>query len=171
VQVRPAVPGDATAIAAVHTGTWQAAYRGVLPDAFLDGLALDRSLPMWTRALADPAPRSAVLVAEADGAVVGFVHLCPSRDDDADPAVTGEITSIYVRPDAWGSGVGRALLAAAVEALTAAGFRGATLWVLSDNPRARRFYAAAGWAEDGATKDDVVGGAPVTEVRYRRPLC
>jgi GNAT superfamily N-acetyltransferase len=80
------------------------------------------------------------------------------------------VTSVYVRPDTWGAGAGRALMAAALEALRGQGFRDATLWVLRDNPRARRFYAAAGWAEDGATRDDVVGGASVTEVRYRRPL-
>jgi GNAT superfamily N-acetyltransferase len=170
VLVRPAAPADAAALAAVHTGTWQAAYRGVLPDAFLDGLGPDRSPALWTRVTAEPAPRSAVLVAEAGGVVVGFVHVRPSRDDDADPARTGEVTSIYVRPDRWGTGAGRALMAAAVEALAGAGFADATLWVLRDNPRARRFYARAGWAEDGATKDDVVGGAAVTELRYRRAV-
>jgi L-amino acid N-acyltransferase YncA len=166
VHVRPAVPDDVATIAEVHVGTWQAAYRGVLPAAFLDALGPERSRGAWARAVQRPG----VLVAEQDGAVVGFVHTVPSRDDDADPAVVGEVTSIYVRPGAWGTGAGRALMAAAVDALRGAGFREATLWVLAENPRARRFYAAAGWAEDGATKDDVVGGAPVTEVRYRRAL-
>jgi GNAT superfamily N-acetyltransferase len=166
VHVRPAVPDDVATIAEVHVGTWQAAYRGVLPDAFLDAMGPERSRAAWARAVQQPG----LLVAEDDGAVVGFVHAVPSRDGDADPAEVGEVTSIYVRPGAWGTGAGRALMAAAVEALQAAGFRQATLWVLADNPRARRFYAAARWTEDGATKDDVVGGVPVTEVRYRRAL-
>ena len=50
------------------------------------------------------------------------------------------------------------------------GFRAATLWVLRGNERARRFYERAGWTVDGARKDDVVAGVPVTEVRYRRDL-
>jgi GNAT superfamily N-acetyltransferase len=66
--------------------------------------------------------------------------------------------------------VGRALIAAAVDCLREHGFRSVTLWVLRDNERARLFYERAGWSPDGASKDDVVAGATVTEVRYRRDL-
>jgi hypothetical protein len=44
------------------------------------------------------------------------------------------------------------------------------LWVLEGNARARHFYECAGWAVDGARKDDVVAGVPVGEIRYRRDL-
>jgi GNAT superfamily N-acetyltransferase len=101
--------------------------------------------------------------------VVGFVDVVPSRDDDAAPD-TAEVTSIYVLPKAWGTGAGRALMAAVVDSTRSEGFRAATLWVLRDNERARRFYEHAGWSVDGAVKDDVVAGVTVTEVRYRRDL-
>jgi len=42
--------------------------------------------------------------------------------------------------------------------------------VLRGNERARRFYERAGWSVDGTEKDDVVAGAPVIELRYRRDL-
>jgi ribosomal protein S18 acetylase RimI-like enzyme len=83
---------------------------------------------------------------------------------------TGELTSIYVSPQHWGTGVGRELLSAATEQLRQAGFTEATLWVLEGNTRARRFYASAGWRPDGARKDAVIAGVPVVEVRYRRRL-
>jgi hypothetical protein len=54
--------------------------------------------------------------------------------------------------------------------LAAAGYRDATLWVLQDNARARRFYSQAGWTADGATKTDDLDGFSLLEVRYRRPL-
>jgi L-amino acid N-acyltransferase YncA len=167
VNIRPAAAGDAAGIAAVHVGSWREAYRGLLPDAVLDGLDVERSTAGWARLLEDLDGGSAVLVAE-DGTVTGFVHLVPTRDDDGNDH-TGEITSIYVAPSAWDTGTGRALMAAAVDAARAAGFAALTLWVLRDNARARRFYEAAGWAADG-TKDDVVAGTPVTEVRYRRAV-
>jgi GNAT superfamily N-acetyltransferase len=170
VNVRPAGPADAPGIAAVHVGSWRNAYRGMLPDAFLDGLDVERRTAGWFRQLGDPDPRARVLLAEDPaGTVTGFVHLVPTRDDDGDDT-TGEVTSIYVSPESWGTGAGRALMAAAVDAATQAGFATLTLWVLRDNVRARRFYEAAGWAPDGATKDDVVAGTAVTEVRYRRIL-
>jgi GNAT superfamily N-acetyltransferase len=170
VRIRAAGPDDAAGIASVHVDSWRGAYRGLLPDAVLDDLDVDRRTAGWSRLLGEPAPRSAVLVAENDaGRLTGFVHVAPTRDDDGDDR-TGEITSIYARPSAWGRGTGRALMDAAVDAARAAGFTALTLWVLRDNDKARQFYELAGWHADGATKDDVVAGTRVTEVRYRRAL-
>ena len=36
--LRPAEPVDAMAVARVHVRSWQVGYRGLLPDAYLDGL-------------------------------------------------------------------------------------------------------------------------------------
>jgi ribosomal protein S18 acetylase RimI-like enzyme len=66
--------------------------------------------------------------------------------------------------------VGTALMAAGIEALRELGYSEVILWVLEDNPRARRFYEREGWALDGSRKDDEFLGVPVTEVRYRRSL-
>ena len=59
---------------------------------------------------------------------------------------------------------------AALSVLRDEGYGAATLWVLERNPRARRFYEAAGWIADGAVKDDTYLGTPVREVRYRISL-
>jgi len=122
-------------------------------------------LPMWRQILADP--QQTALVAEDDaGHIVGWCTVAPSRDADAD----GELWGIYVLADAWGSGAGTALMAAGIEALRDAGYCEAILWVLEDNPRARRFYEREGWVLDGLRKEDEFLGVPVTEVRYRRGL-
>jgi len=171
VLIRSAAPADAEAVAAVHVASWQDTYRGVFPDEVLDGPGMaDNRLRLWRRLLGDPGPRDVNLVAEdAEGRIVGLLHGCPARDDDASPD-TGEVIAIYALPAAWGTGVGRELMAAAVDGLRAAGFTAATLWVLASNDRARRFYELAGWAVDGAEKDDVMAGTTITEVRYRRGL-
>jgi GNAT superfamily N-acetyltransferase len=171
VNVRPAVPEDAAAVTAVHVASWEGTYRGVFPDDLLDGpdLAVSR-LRGWQRLLGEPAARTVDLVAEDDGdQIVGLFHAGPSRDEDAGPD-TAEVMMIYASPDAWGTGVGRGLMTAALDLLRDAGFTEVTLWVLDSNDRARRFYERAGFTADGATKDDEVGGAPITEVRYRRAL-
>ncbi|WP_018503641.1 N-acetyltransferase [Parafrankia discariae] len=54
--------------------------------------------------------------------------------------------------------------------LGAAGFASATLWVLETNTRAIRFYTRLGWQPDGAVRDEVVGGAAIRDVGYRREL-
>jgi GNAT superfamily N-acetyltransferase len=169
MRVRPADAADAAGIAAVHVVSWQGAYRGLLPDGYLDGLDVAGWTAGWERLLGNGEKGQVALVAEADNRVIGFAHVVPSRDADATPG-TGEVSSIYALPDRWGTGVGRALLAAAETALRDGGCRAATLWVLRDNDRARRFYDRAGWAPDGTEKTDEVAGVPVVELRYRRPL-
>lgn len=171
MHVRPAGVDDAPAIAAVHVRSWQAAYQGLVPQDYLDGLKPDQRRPIWERILTGTdSPTRGTLVAETDGAVTGFVNLRPTRDDDEDPATVGEVTSIYVLPEAWGTGTGRRLMAAAVAALTEAGFSQATLWVLDTNSRARRFYEVGSWRPDGTVKQDKSLGIVLSEVRYRRQL-
>ena len=131
-----------------------------LPESF------ERRAQFWKGIAEAPDEREALLVAQAEGRIVGFVHICPSRDPDAEMD-TGEVTAIYLRRSRWGQGVGRALLKEAMARLKSFGFKDATLWVLDTNARTRRFYEAAGWAVDGSEKVDHVGGVAVREVRYR----
>jgi hypothetical protein len=46
----------------------------------------------------------------------------------------------------------------------------AILWVLDDNPRARRFYELAGWAADGTAREIELFGFRFPEVRYIKTL-
>ena len=101
---------------------------------------------------------------------MGFAHVGPARDEDVDPSVVGELAAIYALPEVWGSGVGRRLLAAAVNVLRDAGNAQAILWVLEGNNRAQRFYEIGGWHLDGAAKDIVIADATLAEVRYRLVL-
>ncbi len=165
--VRPARVGDADGIGRVHVRSWQAAYRGLLPQVYLDDLDPARRGELWRDLIElGPRHRAAVLVADVGGVVVGFADVGPSRDADCGDA--GELRAIYLLPEQWGHALGRDLMASALATLAGFGFRQATLWALEGNDRARRFYVAGGWAPDGASKRDDRRGFPVTEVRYRR---
>ena len=172
-KVRRATDRDAPKIAGVHIRTWQTAYRGQLPDDFLDRMSasFERRTTFWAQEIAQRASAEdrAILVAEEDGEVVGFGTCGPSEDEPFDPSV-GEVYSIYVDPEHWDHGHGRALFDAVTAILQKAGFKEATLWVLGTNARARRFYEIAGWRADGATKTDQRGLVALHEVRYRRSL-
>jgi GNAT superfamily N-acetyltransferase len=166
--IRSARIEDAEALATVHVRSWQAAYAGLIPQRYLDSLRVDmRRLERWRRGLAATAwPSTGTLVAESDGRVVAFAGISPSRDDDQDSATVGEVQAIYAVPEAWGRGIGRALMEASLERLACAGFSSATLWVLDTNTRARRFYEAGPWRPDGATKRDDRGDFVLQEIRY-----
>jgi GNAT superfamily N-acetyltransferase len=161
VLIRSGTPEEAEAVARVHLETWRAAYGHVFPRDRLDDMSSER---VAQRAALHR--RFPPTVAEIDGRIVGFVSVGASRDEDAD----GELFAIYVHPDQWGTGVGRALIAAGEQELLALGHRDVVLWVLEDNPRARQFYESAGWTADGAKRPIEVLGVEVPEVRYRKNL-
>lgn len=94
----------------------------------------------------------------------------PAERASADPTREGELYAIYVLSEAWGTGVGRAPNTRLLALLRADCFEEAVLWVLDDNPRARRFYELAGWRLDGGVREDTFLDTPVREVRYRIAL-
>jgi ribosomal protein S18 acetylase RimI-like enzyme len=163
--IRQATPEDAEAIARVHIRTWQGAYAHVFPPEELAAISLEVRTRSWRTILGRS---SRTHVAEAGGEIVGFAGAGPSRDEDGDGI--GELYAIYVDPDHWGSGAGRELAGWADDALRAEGFTEATLWVLEDNPRARRFYEAGDWRLDGRTRSGTHLGVETREVRYRKDL-
>ena len=110
-------------------------------------------------------PGWTTFVAERDGEIVGFASVGPSRDERG----LGELYAIYVDPDSWSQGAGRALVARAEEQL-AGEYEEATLWVLAANPRARHFYERAGWLPDGTSKSEERLGVRAEELRYRKTL-
>ena len=170
MEARRATADDIEAIAETQVRAWQEAYVGQVAQEYLDSLSVEQRVEAWTGIhAATDWPARGLLVVTDEGVVVGFAHVCPSRDDDL-PADTGEVTAIYLRQAVWGRGAGRLLMDAALAELRAAGGTSAILWVLDTNERARGFYEAVGWRAYGAEKVDTIGGQELSEVRYRSAL-
>jgi GNAT superfamily N-acetyltransferase len=161
VKIRIATEADAHAIETIRVRSWQAAYRHVFPPADLDAVPVDPA--RWRGRLETPPSGWTTFVAENAAIVVGFASVGPSRDEDG----IGELFAIYVDPDAWSTGAGRALIERAEDQLRDE-YDTAMLWVLEDNPRARTFYERAGWAADGDWKAEERFGVRAVEVRYRK---
>jgi GNAT superfamily N-acetyltransferase len=143
----------------VQVETWQAAYAHALSSEQLQALSLEEAVERHRR-------WPPTFVAEHGGQIVGFVSVGPSRD----PATDGELFAIYVHPEHWGTGVGRTLIETGEEELRRLGHDEAILWVLDDNPRARRFYELAGWSADGTDREIRIFGFDISEVRYAKRL-
>lgn len=92
---REAAPLDAPGIAAVRTRSWRTAYRGLIPDAFLDGLSASPAEAFWReKLLRGP---SETFVAEESNGMIGWISSGKSRDPDA-LAADAEVFAIYVDP-------------------------------------------------------------------------
>jgi GNAT superfamily N-acetyltransferase len=172
VEIRIALPTYAAEIASVHIRSWQDAYRGIVPDEYLDALDIGERTHTWASVLNQTAEGfygSTSIVAVIDGVVVGFATV--GRLRGADPSNNaGEIYSIYASPAVLGIGVGRALIDAAVVELEQRGHGYLCLWVLEANTRARAFYERQGWTHDGGAQAIDIGGRTLSELRYtRRP--
>ncbi|GAA2310186.1 GNAT family N-acetyltransferase [Streptomyces caniferus] len=170
---------DIDAVSAVRVRGWQAAYRGLMPQAYLDAMTVAADAERRRSWFGRRSPEVADLVAERDGEVVGWACVGPARDPDIAPGplelpaprpTAGELLALYVSPVLIGTGVGRALLAAGTARARASGYLALYLWVVRGNTRALRFYERAGFVPDGAQEAYEVGGRSVPELRYRRPL-
>lgn len=161
-RVRLATIADADALARVHVDGWRWGYRGVMPDALLDGLSVEARAARWRDILRASGPETPTWIAsDADGAS-GLASIGPARYA---PDGVGELYALYVSERAAGRGDARTLHALALEALRQRSNR-AILWVLERNPRARRFYERHGWRADGGRKTETFGGTELIELRH-----
>ncbi|MDH3593802.1 MAG: GNAT family N-acetyltransferase [Rhodospirillales bacterium] len=152
---------DADAVAALHAESWRAHYRGILPDAYLDGQVFQERRAFWQDALRNPRVDDLTIVsAEATG-LTGFVSVVR----DGEPGFGAVIENLHVRPQLCGRGLGRRLLGEAVARLMAAGVPSACLWVYDVNEAAIGFYARLGGIPDKHGFDDFAGArAPDTRI-------
>ena len=96
-----------------------------------------------------------VFVAERDGAILGFAAVLPREDGDT------ELDGLFVEPDLWSRGVGRALVEYCV---ALARSHGAAFLHVVGNPHAEGFYRRCGFERFG-TIDTRFGPG----LAFRRP--
>ena len=142
--LRPYVNSDEDAAIALWQHTWQQAYPSI---DFAARVAWWRE--RWRSELV---PSAAIIVAEQDGALTGFVTIDGS----------GYLDQLVVHPDRWGSPLATALLDEAKRRSPSA----VTLKVNKDNARAIRFYERNGFSHAG---EDVnpTSGRPVLKMAWR----
>jgi GNAT superfamily N-acetyltransferase len=165
--LRPAVPSDAMAVARVHVRAWRVAYRGLMPDDYLDGLRAEDRAQRYDFASGDASRPRTLVAVEADE-IVGFATISGCRDEDVPDH--GELCALYVEPERWSRGIGRALASEARNELLRLGFANAVLWVVAGNARAEAFYRADGWTADGLHRTRQIWSVTVDTVRYSRRL-
>src|SRR5688572_18626397 len=110
-----------------------------------------------------------VAVIEVDRRVGGFTWYGKQNAPVPDE-LAGWVEQLYIHPDYWRRGFGKALLREAEEGLTTLGFTDAVLSVYEANEQARRFYEACGWSFDGANWEVDLGGKMLTQLRYGKAL-
>jgi GNAT superfamily N-acetyltransferase len=140
----------------------------MLPDHFLDHEVVAEREAVWRdRFAAADGPATVTVLAEKDGALVGFAHSIVADD----PRWGTLLDNLHVAPATARRGIGRRLMAETAARLRDQGPPGGLyLWVLAANERARRFYAALGGQEAGEGVSREGGGeAPCLRIWWPDP--
>lgn len=161
-----ATPADAPTIAEIHALSWQATYRGLLPDQYLDTEVVAERAAYWTDRLGKPAEfNRLVLVARYAGTPIGFV--CAEQSDASGHEVL--LDNLHALKEYQGCGAGKLMIRAVRDWAHELGAAQLYLYALEGNWRAMEFYERQGWQWAG-TKVDQMGGHTVNARRYIYPL-
>lgn len=179
MRVRDARPVDAATVRAIARESWHAAYDDIIgadtvDDRVDDWYAADRLAETIDETatrddasflVAEP-ERDAVDAQESapEPALAGFAHAGPDPDVDG----AAKLLRIYVRPDAWGDGLGARLLDD-LEADIRDHYDRLRLAVLADNDVGVSFYESTGF-ERVETRERDLGDDSVREYLYEKGL-
>lgn len=167
--IRAAKPEDAESIGAIRVSAWQAAYRGFMPDAYLDSLDPYANLENLRGALRSESPPFVLRVAEIDGQPVAFSILGSPRYE-ADSSI-GELWALNAHPAHWRKGLGRQLVGQALLDAREQKLVSIELWCIQGNLAAQRLYEACGFRSDGRTRTTTaLTGHPLQELAYNYAL-
>ncbi|MCU6452632.1 GNAT family N-acetyltransferase [Sphingomonas sp. A2-49] len=169
-RLRRASPADAPAVALVAGASFLATFAGILDGADIVAHVTRNSSPAAFEAWAQGSGSIVTLAEHADGAApVGYTLLTLPDVPIPGDAHDIELRRIYTLPLAQGTGLGKALLARAIDDARALGRRRLLLGVLGRNARARAFYERNGFAMAGS-RQYRVGASLYDDVVYARTI-
>ncbi|MEV3938913.1 GNAT family N-acetyltransferase [Glycomyces sp. NPDC049804] len=156
----------------IRTAAWRAAYAGLIDADVLAGLP-EVASERYVRRLADRPDLELTLVAEKGPYVIGFAVFTwdhtEATEEEAGPGTPGEVRMLYVHPDHWSRGAGRALMREGERWLAEQGLWPVRVWELEGNEISRRFYTRYGFVPDGERKTELISGAELPCARSVLP--
>ncbi len=160
VRVRPATSADDAALLSLDRVAWSA--QSGFPSVF------GRDQGVF---FSDRNPPESFLIAESDGALVGYVKVELKYPPLPEAAHVFGIRGLAVDPRARGAGVASALLVAAEELARSRGGRKLSLNVFGGNHRAQRLYARHGYLLEGRHPGEfLIDGAYVDDLTLAKVI-
>ena len=150
--IRPASPDDISSIVELAQTIWRAHYPGIISEAQVEYMLSTMYAPERIGAeVRDPA--MAYFIAEVDGAGVGFAAIGSTAETQ-----TAKLHKLYVLPEFQGTGIGRALMQAALDHAGAQGKEDVILAVNKRNQKAIEAYYKWGFRQRDTVTVDIGGG-------------
>ncbi len=150
--IRPASPDDIPSIIELAQKIWRAHYPGIIPAAQVEYMLSTMYAPERIEAEIRE-PSMAYFIADVDGAGVGFAAIGSAAETQ-----TAKLHKLYVLPEVQGTGIGRALMQAALDHAGAQGKEEVILAVNKRNQKAIAAYYRWGFRQRDAVMVDIGGG-------------
>lgn len=165
-KIRYADITDAEIMGEIHSRSWKAAYKNIVPDSILNKISAENRQKYFEKVLSERIEENVLIY--ADDKAVGLMCIGKCRDIDQGIGC-GEIWGIYLLPEYWNRGIGTYLINWGLNELKNRKFRKVTLWVLEENLNARTFYEKMGFRHDGTIKE-IFLGKKLKEYRYEKTI-
>ncbi|RCW40639.1 GNAT family N-acetyltransferase [Paenibacillus prosopidis] len=166
IEIRWAKLEDAQDLGFVHSESYRAAYKGIIPDEYLNQCTPIVRERYFYKALIQGTEQIAIML--VDNKAVGCMILKACSDIDLQQC-GGEISAIYLLQNYRGMGLGKHLLNWGIDKFKELGYGIAFLWVLKDNKNAIRFYEYQHFLCDG-TERQIYRGRNLIQIRYQKTL-
>ncbi|RXZ81042.1 GNAT family N-acetyltransferase [Paenibacillaceae bacterium] len=165
-EIRWAELNDCNDLGVVHLESYRAAYKGIIPEDFLNNIKLEDRVYYFENVLKTSAKKTALIAIE--NSIIGCAEIGQSVDDDLDASFV-EIFAIYLVKEHSGKGFGKQLLEWVLSNMTERGYRNASLWVLKENINAIKFYENLDFVFDGSERA-IERGKSLVQLRFRKAL-
>lgn len=168
IKIEPMTVNDSKSVAKIHTQSWQFAYKGIVPQNFLDAIVVKKREENWARGIIEDPDLIRLVARDSNNSVLGFV--CGLNNREQKSQIDGELWAIYVCPMQVKFGVGKMLFTSFVDELRNRNFSTMTVWVLEENIHARNFYEKMGGTLSTHKREIEIGGKKLIEVSYEYKL-
>ncbi|WP_446786493.1 GNAT family N-acetyltransferase [Macellibacteroides fermentans] len=162
LDIKTASIHDVKEISYIHASSWKTAYKGIVPQEYLDNLKNDFWIPSFEKWISDNTITAKL--AYTGNEAIGCISYGKSRDISLPD--WGEIVSLYVLPKYLGRGFGKALLMSAINDMYNKGFENIYLWVLEENLQAQKFYRKNGFIKSEDKLSCEISGKNLFDLRF-----
>ena len=153
---------DIPLLSHILAASWRVAYRGMIPQDFLDSIEDERWVTPFTYRLTKGGMKADILYVQQ--AACGCVVYGPSQNKNY--SGWGEICCLYLLPEYTRKGYGKQLLLFAMDQMKKENIHDFYLWALDENLSARKFYEKVGYTLTSDIYTVEMGGKLLTDYRY-----
>lgn len=167
--IRQAAIKDVIQIARIHVESWRAAYKGILPESFINKIDIETRRIHWEKVISDGS--LAIFVrTDSNDSVLGWAAFGPDREAPIDQNIT-ELHAIYIDPKFVQHGFGTELLSYGIRKTVSPQPRSLVVWVLEENTPALRFYYKNGFNKTPINSMQIQRGEKyLTEIKLNKDL-